>query len=45
MRNAEVLEEKALALEELGRDEEAERVQERADDLREEAERELIEDR
>jgi tetratricopeptide (TPR) repeat protein len=45
MRTAPVLEEKALALEDLGRDEEAEEVQERADELREEAERELVEDR
>ncbi|WP_251342292.1 tetratricopeptide repeat protein [Haloplanus halophilus] len=45
MRNASVLEEKAQALEEIGEREEAERVQEQAAELREEAERELIEDR
>lgn len=45
MRSAEVLEEKALALEELGEDEEAERVQERADELREKREERLVEDR
>jgi tetratricopeptide (TPR) repeat protein len=45
MRNADLLEEKALALEELGEDEEAERVQEQADELREEAERQLVEER
>jgi tetratricopeptide (TPR) repeat protein len=45
MRNADLLEEKALALEELGEEEEAERVQERADELREEAERQLVEER
>lgn len=45
MRSAEVLEEKALALEELGEEEEAERVQERADELREKREERLVEDR
>jgi tetratricopeptide (TPR) repeat protein len=44
MRNAEVLEEKAIALEELGEDEEAEAVAERAEQLREEAERRLVEE-
>ena len=44
MRSAEVLEEKALALEELGEDEEAERVQERADELREKREERLVEE-
>jgi hypothetical protein len=45
MRNTAVLEGKARALEELGESEEAERVQEQAAELREEAERELVEDR
>jgi tetratricopeptide (TPR) repeat protein len=45
MRSAEVLEEKALALEELGEEEEAERVQERADELREKREERLVEER
>ena len=45
MRSAEVLEEKALALEELGEEEEAERAQERADELREKREERLVEDR
>jgi tetratricopeptide (TPR) repeat protein len=44
MRSAEVLEEKALALEELGREEEAEQVQERADELREKREERLVEE-
>ncbi|WP_423750890.1 tetratricopeptide repeat protein [Salinirarus marinus] len=44
MRNAAVLEEKAMALEELGQDEEAERVQEQADELREEAEAQMVEE-
>jgi tetratricopeptide (TPR) repeat protein len=44
MRSAEVLEEKAIALEELGESEEAERVQERADELREKREERLIEE-
>jgi tetratricopeptide (TPR) repeat protein len=44
MRNASVLEEKALALEELGREEEAEQVQEQADELREEAEERMVEE-
>ena len=44
MRSAEVLEEKALALEELGEEEEAERAQERADELREKREERLVED-
>ncbi|WP_435183905.1 tetratricopeptide repeat protein [Halobellus sp. EA9] len=43
MRTADVLEEKARALEELGRDEEAERTQQQADELREEREQELLE--
>jgi tetratricopeptide (TPR) repeat protein len=45
MRTAEVLEEKAVALEELGREEEAEQVQSQADELREQQEQELVEDR
>jgi len=45
MRTAGVLEGKAIALEEAGQTEEAERVQEQAEELREEAERELVEDR
>jgi tetratricopeptide (TPR) repeat protein len=45
MRNASVLEEKARALEEVGEREEAERVHEQAAELREEAERELVEER
>jgi tetratricopeptide (TPR) repeat protein len=45
MRTAGVLEEKAIALEELGESEAAERVQRQAEELREEAERELVEDR
>jgi len=45
MRTAGVLEEKAMALEELGESEEAERVQQQAAELREEAEQELVEDR
>ena len=45
MRTAPVLEEKARALEELGEEEKAERAQEQAADLREEVERELVEDR
>jgi tetratricopeptide (TPR) repeat protein len=44
MRNADILEEKAMVLEDLGELEEAERVQEQADELREEAERELVEE-
>ena len=44
MRNAEVHEEKAMALEELGETERAERAQERADEIREAAEQELIEE-
>jgi tetratricopeptide (TPR) repeat protein len=44
MRSVEVLEEKALALEELGEEEEAERVQERADELREKREERLVEE-
>ena len=44
MRNADVLEEKAGALEELGELDEAEEVQARADELREQAEEELIEE-
>jgi tetratricopeptide (TPR) repeat protein len=44
MRNPDVHDEKARALEELGRDEEAERAAERAEELREEAERRLVED-
>jgi hypothetical protein len=45
MRTTGVLEEKARALEELGEEEEAEEVQARADELREETEQELIDDR
>ncbi|MFC6726124.1 tetratricopeptide repeat protein, partial [Halobium palmae] len=45
MRSAEVLEEKARALEELGRDEAAEEAQERADEIREQQEQELVEQR
>jgi tetratricopeptide (TPR) repeat protein len=44
-RNAEVLEEKARALEEVGNDERAEEVAEEARELREEAEEELVRDR
>ncbi|EMA48814.1 TPR repeat-containing protein [Halococcus morrhuae DSM 1307] len=44
-RNAEVLEEKARALEEVGEDERAEEVAEEARELREEAEEELVRDR
>jgi tetratricopeptide (TPR) repeat protein len=43
-RNADVLDEKARALEELGDHEEAEAVAERAEDLREQAEQELVEE-
>lgn len=43
-RNAEVLEEKARALEELGRDEEAEEVAERAEELRQEMEAQLVQE-
>jgi tetratricopeptide (TPR) repeat protein len=44
-RNAEILEEKARALEEAGEDERAEEVAEEARELREEAEEELVRDR
>ena len=44
-RNAEVLEEKARALEEVGEDERAEEVADEARELREEAEEELVRDR
>jgi tetratricopeptide (TPR) repeat protein len=44
MRSAEVHEEKARALEALGESERAERAQERADEIREAAEEELIEE-
>ncbi|EMA40834.1 tetratricopeptide repeat protein [Halococcus hamelinensis] len=44
-RNAEVLEEKARALEETGQDERAEEVAEEARELREQAEEELVRDR
>ncbi|WP_256685709.1 tetratricopeptide repeat protein [Halococcus qingdaonensis] len=44
-RNAEVLEEKARALEEVGEDERAEEVAEEAREMREEAEEELVRDR
>ena len=43
-RNADVLDEKARALEEMGEQEEAETVAERAEELREEAEREMVEE-
>jgi tetratricopeptide (TPR) repeat protein len=43
-RNADVLDEKARALEEIGKHERAEEVAEQAEDLREEAERELVEE-
>ncbi len=43
-RNAEVLEEKARALEEMGEDEQAEEVAERAEELRRETEAELVEE-
>ena len=43
MRNAEVYEEKAMALEHLGEDEEAEELAERAEEIRREQERELVE--
>ena len=43
-RNVNILEEKALALEELGREEEAEEIMERAEEMREEAEREMVEE-
>ncbi|WP_123538026.1 tetratricopeptide repeat protein [Halosimplex salinum] len=42
-RNAEIIEEKARALEELGEDERAEELAEEADELRQEAEAELVE--
>ena len=42
-RNAEIIEEKARALEELGEDERAEELAEEADELRQEAEAELLE--
>ncbi|MFC5971809.1 tetratricopeptide repeat protein [Halomarina salina] len=41
--NAEVLEEKAAALEQLGEDEEAERLSERADEIRKRAEERMVE--
>jgi tetratricopeptide (TPR) repeat protein len=44
-RNAEILEEKARALEETGEDERAEEIAEEARELREEAEEELVRDR
>jgi tetratricopeptide (TPR) repeat protein len=44
MRNPELLEEKVRALEELGREDEAEEVRERAQELREEAEQAMVED-
>ncbi|WP_224448173.1 tetratricopeptide repeat protein [Haloprofundus salilacus] len=44
MRNADLLEEKARALEELGELEEAEEVQAEADELREQAEQEMVEE-
>ncbi|SHH08918.1 tetratricopeptide repeat protein [Halobaculum gomorrense] len=42
MRNAEVLEEKARALDELGREDEAEEAAERAEEIRKEAEQEMV---
>ena len=45
MQTADVLEEKAAALEELGEDEQAEEVAARADELRQEREQELLEQR
>ena len=45
MQTADVLQEKAAALEELGENEQAEEVQERADELRQEREQELLEQR
>jgi tetratricopeptide (TPR) repeat protein len=45
MRNTEVLEEKAMALEELGREEEAEELADRAEELRQQAEEELVDER
>ncbi|MFC7069983.1 tetratricopeptide repeat protein [Halobaculum lipolyticum] len=42
MRNAEVLEEKARALDELGREDEAEQAAERAEEIRKEAEQEMV---
>jgi tetratricopeptide (TPR) repeat protein len=45
MQTADVLEEKAAALEELGEDEQAEEVAERAEELRQEQEQELLEQR
>ncbi|EJN59821.1 tetratricopeptide repeat protein [Halogranum rubrum] len=44
MRNVNILEEKARALEELGREEEAEEVVQQAEEMREEAEREMVEE-
>ncbi|GAA0213888.1 tetratricopeptide repeat protein [Halobaculum roseum] len=44
MRNAEVLEEKARALDELGREDEAEEAAERAEEIREEAEQRMVEE-
>ncbi|MFB6157801.1 MAG: tetratricopeptide repeat protein [Haloferacaceae archaeon] len=43
-RNADVLDEKARALEALGREEEAEEIHEQAEELRERAERDLVEE-
>ena len=45
MQTADVLQEKAAALEELGEDEQAEEVQQRAEELRQEHEQELLEQR
>ena len=44
MRNAEVLEEKARTLDELGREDEAEQAAERAEEIREEAEQRMVEE-
>ncbi len=44
MSNAEVLEEKVRALEEVGREEEAEEVRQRAEEMREEAEQQMVEE-
>lgn len=44
MRNPELLEEKVRALEELGREDEAEEIRERAEELRREAEQQMVDD-
>ncbi|SFR33062.1 tetratricopeptide repeat protein [Halogeometricum limi] len=45
MRNADVLEEKVRALEDLGREDEAEQVQQQANEIRQQREQELVEER